>query len=293
MSRIFSEDLGLIDTMAVKPGFTPKSAAIGLIQNLPWDLAASITAQHVERAPKPAELFSGGPHDATATFDKGNPNLKIETAESIEVGLRRANAPLRFELTAYYTKFKGFIFRNLTGNTCDGDTGTCGPAGGDLQEAIYSQRNARFRGGEFQAQYDWLPVWAGMFGIEVQADVVRATFSDGTNVPRIPPIRAGGGVFWRDDNWLARTNFIHAWSHTQIDPVAETPTPGYNLLRAELSYRWRNRSPKSTELSEWAVGIVGDNLLNDDIRNSVTYFPQKDEILMPGRTVKFFANVKY
>ena len=52
--------------------FTPKSASIGLIQNLPGQLVASITAQDVERAPKPAELFSRGGHDATGTFDIGN-----------------------------------------------------------------------------------------------------------------------------------------------------------------------------------------------------------------------------
>ena len=69
--------------------------------------------------PKPAELFSRGAHDATATFDIGNPNLGIETAKSIEIGLRRATGPLRFELTGYYTRFNGFIFRRLTGNTCD------------------------------------------------------------------------------------------------------------------------------------------------------------------------------
>ena len=33
---------------------------MGLIQNFAWDLVGSITAQYVERAPKPAELFSGG-----------------------------------------------------------------------------------------------------------------------------------------------------------------------------------------------------------------------------------------
>ena len=77
--------------------FTPKSASIGLMQNLPGDLVASITGQYVERAPKPAELFSRGAHDATATFDIGNPDLGIETAKSVEVGLRRATGPLRFE----------------------------------------------------------------------------------------------------------------------------------------------------------------------------------------------------
>jgi iron complex outermembrane receptor protein len=94
--------------------FTPKSFSLGLIQALPWDLTASITGQYVERAPKPAELFSRGGHDATATFDIGNPNLTIETAKSVEIGLRRATGPLRFEITAYYTQFSGFIYRRLT-----------------------------------------------------------------------------------------------------------------------------------------------------------------------------------
>jgi TonB dependent receptor len=56
------------------------------------------------------------PHDATATFEKGNPDLKIEVAESVELVLRRAVAPFRFEITAYYTRFGGFIFRRVTGN---------------------------------------------------------------------------------------------------------------------------------------------------------------------------------
>ncbi len=121
--------------------FTPKSASIGLLQNLPWNLVASITGQYVERAPKPAELFSRGAHDATATFDIGNPDLGIETAKSIEVGLRRATGPFRFELTGYYTKFNGFIFRRLTGNTCDeaACVDIANPDQLELQQARYSQ----------------------------------------------------------------------------------------------------------------------------------------------------------
>ena len=74
----------------------------------------------------------------------------------------------------------------------------------ELNQAIYSQRDAIFRGGEFQSQLDIGPLYGGIWGIEDQFDVVRATFTDGTNVPRIPPVRVGGGVFWRDANWLMR-----------------------------------------------------------------------------------------
>ena len=269
--------------------FTPASGSVGLIQKLPHDLVASITGQFTERAPKPAELFSRGGHDATTTFDIGDPNLKIETAKSIEVGLRRATGPFRFELTGYATRFEGFIFRRLTGNTCDDTSCQIGP-GLELNQAIYSQRDANFRGGEFQFQYDVLPVWAGKFGVEGQYDIVRATFTDGTNVPRIPPQRVGGGFFYRDANWLARVNLLHAFAQNDIGGI-ETSTPGYNRLKAELSYTTKLAKDSWLGPREFTFGVVGDNLLNEDIRNSVSY--SKDEVLLPGIGVRMFANVKY
>jgi iron complex outermembrane receptor protein len=276
-----------------RPEFMPKSASIGVIQKLPWDLVASLTGQYVERAPKPVELFSRGPHDATATFDIGNPNLGIETAKSVEVGLRRAVGPLRFEATAYYTRFNGFIFRQLTGVLCDETFDTCGSPDGELNQAVYSQRDAIFRGTEFQSQLDVAPLWTGTWGIESQFDVVRATFTDGTNVPRIPPVRLGGGLFWRDANWLVRVNLLHAFAHTDVEVTPtfmETPTAGYNLLRAEVSHRMKLKAMPYGP-SEMIIGVVGDNLLDDDIRNSVSF--TKDQVLLPGRGVRFFANIKF
>src|SRR6478672_5107511 len=215
--------------IARNPSFTPKSGSIGLLQDLPGGMVGSITAQYVERAPKPAELFSRGAHDATATFDIGNPNLAIETAESVEVGLRKATGPFRFEATVYYTHFNNFIYRRLTGNTCE-DVACVSPADAaaplELKQALYSQRDATFRGGEFQSQLDIGPLNGGIWGIENQFDVVRATFSDGTNVPRIPPVRVGGGLFWRDANWLTRINLLHAFDQNDIAPIGETPTAG-------------------------------------------------------------------
>src|SRR5438477_2349185 len=286
-----------VDPNAIGPAtprnlhFTPKSASVGLIQNLPLDLVASVTAQYIERAPKPAELFSRGGHDATATFDIGNPNLTIESAKSVEAGLRRAVGPFRFEATAYYTKFHNFIFRRLTGVLCGSDFNSCDngdPANG-LNQAVYSQRDAIFRGAEFQSQLDIGQLFGGTWGIEDQFDVVRATFTDGSNVPRIPPVRVGGGLFWRDMHWLARVNLLHAFPQNNISPP-ETPTAGYNLLKAEISYTgkvdmgafgWR----------EMTIGLYGDNLLNQAIRNSVSY--TKDEVLMPGLGVRAFANLKF
>lgn len=271
--------------------FTPKSGAFGFLQDLPEGVVASLTAQYVERAPRAPELFSRGVHEATGTFDIGNPNLGIEAAKTIEIGLRRPIGPFRFEATAYLTRFDGFIFRNLTGAVCEGDIASCVFDGeGDLRQAFYAQRNAVFRGGEFQSQLDVAPLFDGVFGVEHQFDVVRATFVGGGNVPRIPPVRLGGGVFWRDINWLARVNLLHAFAQRNIDPTNETPTKGYNLLRAEISYRMllEPGDPRGRELT---LGLVGDNLLNENIRNSVSF--RKDEVLLPGANLRFFANARF
>src|SRR3982075_1292716 len=277
---------------ARNPSYTPKSGSVGLIQNLPGDLVASITAQYVQRAPKPAELFSRGGHDATSTFDIGNPNLTLETAKSVEIGLRRATGPFRFEATAYYTRFNNFIFRRLTGVMCGGDFDSCGDgnSGNELKQAVYSQRDAIFRGGEFQSQLDVAQLHGGTWGIEDQFDIVRATFTDGTNVPRIPPVRVGGGLFWRDANWLVRLNLLHAFAQNDVAVIAETPTPGYNLLKAEISYKTK-LDATWFGAREIMVGLVGNNLLNENIRNSVSY--NKDEVLLPGIGVRAFANVKF
>jgi iron complex outermembrane receptor protein len=104
----------------------------------------------------------------------------------------------------------------------------------------------------------------------------------------------GGGLFWRDANWLVRVNLLHAFAHTDVEitpTFMETPTPGYNNLKAEISYRWRAVKLTNDNPSEVIVGVVGNNLLNDDIRNSVSY--TKDEVLMPGRGVRVFANVRF
>ncbi|MCP1967229.1 TonB-dependent receptor [Bradyrhizobium elkanii] len=279
-------------SIARNPSYTPISGSIGLLQNLPGDLVGSITAQYVERAPKPAELFSRGAHDATATFDIGNPNLTIETAKSVEIGLRKATGPFRFEATAYYTRFSNFIYRRLTGVMCGDDFDSCGNGdpNNEARQAVYSQRDAIFRGAEFQSQFDIGPLNGGIWGIENQFDVVRATFTDGSNVPRIPPVRLGGGLYWRDSNWLTRINLVHAFAQNDIAVIGETPTAGYNLLNAEITYNTKLNS-SWIGAREMTLGLVGNNLLNQNIRNSVSY--TKDEVLMPGLGVRAFANLKF
>ena len=138
-------------------------------------------------------------------------------------------------------------------------------------------------------QWDLVPLSTGIFGIDGQYDFVRATFTDGSNVPRIPPMRVGGGAYWRNDNWFVRMGLLHAFGQGDL-ALNETPTAGYNLLKMEISQKqYYQDSPWGP--TEVTAGLVGDNLLDVDIRNHVQF--HKDEILLPGRSIKLFFNAKF
>jgi iron complex outermembrane receptor protein len=63
-----------------------------------------------------------------------------------------------------------------------------------------------------------------------------------------------------------------------------------NLLKAEISYKIK-RDSSWFGAREMTVGLVGNNLLNENIRNSVSY--TKNQVLMPGIGVRAFANLKF
>ena len=52
------------------------------------DTSFFVNASWTERAPAVTELFAQGPHEATGTFEFGDPTLDIEKAFSIEGGIR-------------------------------------------------------------------------------------------------------------------------------------------------------------------------------------------------------------
>ena len=93
-------------------------ASLGALKALPYGLVAGLSAQYVERAPRAIELFAKGPHDASGTFEIGDPNLKKEAASSVEASLRKIEGRWRFDATVYYTRYSNFIYRQETGLRC-------------------------------------------------------------------------------------------------------------------------------------------------------------------------------
>src|SRR5262249_58549965 len=119
-------------------------------------------------------------------------------------------------------------------------------------------------------QWDLVPLASGFFGVDGQYAFVRATCAaDGSNVPRMPPMRIGGGAYWRADDWFARMGLLHVFGQHDLG-VNETPTAGYNLLKLQIEnttyYRdWPWGRPRITTL------ITGVNPLGGTVCSPVQY----------------------
>lgn len=272
------------DEARVRRSFDPASASFGVLYDWQSGIVLGVNAQYAERAPDTLELFAKGPHEATGTFETGDSRLDIETARVLELSARRTTGRLRFDVAGFYTRYGGFIHKRFSGLECNEDFASCGAPDPDeeiLTQIVYAQQDAEFYGMEASAEWDVVDLWRGVVGFDGQYDVVRARFTDGTNVPRITPQRAGAGVYYRDATYFARLGVLHVFEQNRV-AMNETPTPDYTLLEAEMAYRLNEHV---------AFGIKGSNLLDDEVRNHVSF--KKDEVLLPGRSVRVYGRVVF
>ncbi|MGQ0741918.1 MAG: TonB-dependent receptor [Alphaproteobacteria bacterium] len=267
-----------------KPSFVPVSGSIGLVFKPVEGLTVGLTASSAARAPAQTELFAHGPHEATGTFEIGDPDLKIERANSLEATLRYRNSEMEAEASLWSAWFDGYIFSRLTGRTCDED-GNCLPADSEeFKELFYEQRNAHFYGAEAKASYALYRNLDQALTADFLTDFVRAKFDDGTNVPRIPPYRLGAGLSWEDDDWDAGFMFVYSGRQDDVEPP-ETPTPGFADLDARIAWRPFSSTP------EVEISLMGHNLTDAVQRNAVAL--NKDEVILPGRNIRLVLRTTF
>mgnify|MGYP002138599143 CR=1 FL=1 len=101
---------------------------------------------------------------------------------------------------------------------------------------LYSaaERRVKLTGGE--AHFTVAKTQAGNFTLKALGDVTRATLHDGSNVPRIPPWRLGGGVELETDRLDAGMTLLYAGRQDKVGAF-DTSTPGYVSLNAQIAWR--------------------------------------------------------
>jgi iron complex outermembrane receptor protein len=226
-----------------------------------WHLAANL--DRAERAPSAEELLSDGPHEATGSFEIGDPTLDVEASSQIEVGIHFHGDRVRAELAAYDNRFDDFIFLADTDLEEDG-----------LPVRLWTQADARFRGFEAEVEATVADTAWGRLDASAFGDRVSGSLRDGGNLPRIAPARFGISLDWTYDAVRASAS---ATRYADQDRTAalESATPGYTLVDAQVSWAFDLGD------ADGELFLAGRNLTDREARVHTSLL--KDRAPLPGR----------
>ncbi len=214
------------------------SASLGAVWRFTPGYSVGASFTHANRAPTAEELYASGLHLATSTYERGDPNLRSETSQNIDLTLRKSSGDTTFSASVFHNRISHYIY----GRTLD--------AVGGLQLLQYSQGDATFTGMEGQIRQRL----TRHLGVAVFGDAVRARLADGSRLPRISPARLGTRLDATWNGWDGNIEWVQVARQSRVAQF-ETKTPGYGMLNLAIAY-----SSQTAAGTPWQIYVRGNNL---------------------------------
>lgn len=218
---------------AIKKNFNGLSGSVGLSYSPSKSSTFKLNLSRGFRAPNIAELASNGVHEGTFRYEVGNPYLKSESSNQIDIGYYLDLEHVTFELTPFVNLVNRYVFiQRLEGDPIPGNT---------VPVYEFTSGNATLYGGEVYIDFhphplDWLHI-ANSFSY---VEGVQNKEADSTKyLPSIPAPKYRGEVkaaFNNTGKTLSNTyikfGVDHYFKQDKIFSAyeTETTTSGYTLL---------------------------------------------------------------
>ncbi len=199
------------------------------------------------RVPDLAELSSDGLHEGTYTYEIGNPDLKNERDVGFETQLNYFNSLFGLRLSGYYTFFPDYIYLQPTNEQWYG-----------FAVYRYMQKQARIYGQE--SELEFYPLKTRTLELDLQYQTLVGELGKTDYLPFMPADRLIPKIHLRlINNKKENLGFMLEYEMVSAQKKvnhSEKPTPGYNLLNAQISFSYRIRH------YDLNVFLRGNNLTN-------------------------------
>jgi len=214
-----------------------------------------------------------GPHLATARYEVGNPNLKSEQSNNIDLTFNYENDGFYAVLTFFQNDVNNYIY--LLDESEEEHDGHDDDHSG-LILANFVQQDAEFDGYELEIGKTF-DLARGALTLSYARDSVTGKFAGGGNVLRITPDKDIYNLSYVQDGlkFALSLKDVSAQNDTAEN---ETATDGFQMLNMNLSKTVDFSSGQSFTLS-----VFGKNLLDEVARNHTSFV--KDEVPLAGRNL--------
>jgi len=260
------------NSVAYNRDFDSTSFVLGFCYELNAFSDLNLTFGSLERAPSSVELFMNGAHAAVQRFEVGNPNLKSEESQNIDLSYNFDNDVVYGSINFYQNDIDNYIYRQDTGQI---DNSGSEPS--KLKIANFIQKDAELDGYEIQVGTDF-DFFNGNLGLTVGRDSVEGTFNDGSNIPRIVPARDIYSLSYTEDNLSVDIDLTEVNAQSDIGGVGDSATAGFELLDLSIG-----RSFALEGVEDFRVVLFANNLLDEIARNHSSTV--KNEVPLPGKNL--------
>lgn len=245
--------------------YTLISASASAVWKLDKRNSLNLAVTRSSRAPQVQELLANGFHDATRSFDVGSLALTEETSYNLDLGYRFKTDWLRAEFDVFHNWASDYIYQQRSGDYVDEDgSDACAP-NCTIPVVISGQQDAIFKGYEAKLIVPLMENHHGLLELTLFSDYTRGQFVNSGDVPRMPPLRYGVQLDYNQDKLASYLRLTRADEQAHAGDF-ETATAGYFLLNVGVNYQL-----KAYQDAKLMVFAKGNNLLNENIRNSTSY----------------------
>lgn len=155
-----------------------------------------------------------------------NANLKSESSNSFELGMKFKNERARAQVTAFYNRYRNFIDRT--------EVGTASIGGRPIIQYQYQNLDrVKTYGAEASAAYKFLPGW------QVSGSIawMRGKQQDGTPLDSAYPLNGVLGLDYTQEKWGAGTKLRWSKKHSRVSSETVFQAPGYGVWDVGVWYK--------------------------------------------------------
>lgn len=243
------------------------------------------------RAPTPSQVNNGFENTAAGYRSIGNPNLKPEKADSIELGFRGRIDGLRYQLLGYDNRYEDFISQQVVG-------GTGVPGVDPLIFQYVNFGKARIRGIEARAEWQIDKTWRLKAGTALSRGHSEAGGVK-TALDTVEPLRTVIGVRYDAGPWELRADALHM-QHKQASRISTSATsstaddyfatPAATVLNLGASWK----PLPSLTLNANLNNVFDKKYWNwSDVRGQLASSTVLDAYTAPGRNVQVSARYDF
>ncbi len=227
----------------------------------------------VQRAPSAVEFSMNGPHLATGRFEVGDPNLKSEASNNIDLTFNYEKEGFFGVFTFFKNDVDNYIYL-LDETEDEHDKHHEDNEHEGLILSNYLQKDAQFSGLEFEFGKIF-ELERGDLSLSFGRDSVSGEFKNERNIPRMMPARNIYSMSYSEDDLEFKLTLQDVEDQKDIG-LNETATNGHEMLNVSLKKIFN-----LSNQNELNVSVFTNNLLDEVARNHTSFV--KDQVPLSGR----------